>query len=381
MGFVIMGLMKNPTYRSVWSTGFLMAALLLGGCESSPDTPPAAAPAATPPPAETSDIVSHQVPYPTFGEIERLDPALDDLIPSDAQLQKLAEGFDWSEGPVWVQEGNYLLFSDIPPNNIYKWDAGAGISLFMHPSGYDGDRTDLREPGSNGLTIDADGALLLAEHGNRRIARLASLADPDGEKTTLADQYEGGRLNSPNDLIVASSGDVYFTDPPYGLAQQMNDPEKELDFQGVYRIRRSGEMPYPVEKLAEQTRPNGIALSPDEQTLYVANSDPQQPFIFAYPVQADGSVGEGTVFFDASELMAQERRGLPDGLKVDTQGNLWATGPGGVLIISPEGMHLGSILTGQATANCAFGEDGSTLFVTADMFLGRIKVTATGVGF
>lgn len=377
--------MKNRHTRSFWSTGFLAVALFMGGCESSPDATPAPAPpaettavTATP---ETTDIVSYEAPYPTFGEIERLDPALDALIPPDAQLELLAEGFDWSEGPVWVKDGGYLLFSDIPPNYIYRWQEGEGIALFMHPSGYDGDRTDLREPGSNGLVVDADGALLLAEHGNRRIARLPSLADPAGEKETLADRYDGQRLNSPNDLIAASNGHIYFTDPPYGLAQQMNDPEKEIDFQGVYLIRRSEEKPYPVELLAQQSRPNGLALSPDEQTLYVANSDPQQPVIFAYDVQEDGTVGEGRVFFDASALMSPERRGLPDGLKVDTQGNLWATGPGGVLVISPDGTHLGTILTGQATANCAFGEDGSTLFVTADMRLGRLRVAAQGVGF
>ena len=330
-----------------------------------------AAIASAPARGQDDGIVSFSPPYPTFGEIERLDPAIDALIPPAAELKLLAEGFDWAEGPVFVPDGDYLLFSDIPPNSIYRWSEPDGISLFMRPSGYDGERTDLREPGSNGLALDRDGSLLLAEHGNRRIAKLVSLAEPNGGKTTIAARHEGRRLNSPNDLVVASNGNIYFTDPPYGLAGQANDPEKELDFQGIYLVRRPGNE---VVLLATQTRPNGLGLSPDERTLYVANTDFNEPYIYAYEIEDDGTLGARRVFFDAGTLASLGRRGAPDGMTVDARGNLWATGPGGVLIIDPDGRHLGSILTGLATANCTFGRDGSTLFITADSRLGRLDL-------
>jgi len=321
--------------------------------------------------AAAATVVSNQSPYPVVGEIERLDPAINTLIPPEAEIELLAEGFDWSEGPVWVDDGSYLLFSDIPPNSIYRWTEDEGVTLFMNPSGYDGSRTDIREPGSNGLAMDRDGSLLLAEHGNRRIARLESLAEPNGDKVTIADRNDGLRFNSPNDLVVSSSGNIYFTDPPYGLPGQVDDPDKELRYQGVYLVRRPSNE---VVLLAKQSRPNGIGLSPDEQTLYVANSDFNHPFIYAYDIQADGMLGARRVFFDAGHLNANGRRGVPDGMTIDARGNLWATGPGGVLIIDPNGRHIGSILTGQATANCTFDADGSTLFITADAYLTRLRL-------
>lgn len=324
-------------------------------------------PDATPP----AGITAHAAPYPRFGEIERLEPALDALIPPGAELELLAEGFDWIEGPVFVADGEFLLFSEIPLNAIYRWSARDGVSRYLQASGYDGERTDIPEPGSNGLALDRDGALLLAEHGNRRISRLPSLARPDSARETLADRFDGRRLNSPNDLIVAANGDIYFTDPPYGLAGQLNDPEKELDFQGVYLLRRPGNT---LELLAEQSRPNGLALSPDGRRLYVANSDPAAPYIYVYPRNADGSLGTAEVFFDAGPLAERGRRGLPDGMAVDAAGNLWATGPGGVLIIDPAGRHLGTILTGQATANCSFDAAGRTLYITADSRLARLSL-------
>lgn len=318
-----------------------------------------------------ASIVSHTAPYTTFGEIERLEPEFNALVPVDAELELLAEGFDWSEGPVWVADGDYLLFSDIPPNSIYRWRDGEGISLFMRPSGYDGRRTDLPEPGSNGLALDIDGSLLLAEHGNRRITRLDSLDDPNGAKTTVAARVDGARFNSPNDIVVASNGDIYFTDPPYGLAGRMDDPEKELAYQGVYLVRRASNE---VVLLAKQSRPNGIGLSPDERTLYVANSDFNEPYIYAYEIRDDSTVGTRRVFFDAGSLNAAGRRGVPDGMTVDADGNLFATGPGGVLVIDSDGRHLGSIMTGEATANCTFDADGSTLYITADSKLTRINL-------
>ena len=317
------------------------------------------------------EISVHSAPYPASGEIERLHPAINDLIPVQAAPELLAEGFDWSEGPAWVDDGGYLLFSDIPPNSIYRWSEDDGIRLFLKPSGYDGNRTDLREPGSNGLAINAEGSLLLAEHGNRRIARLESLDDPTADRITVTDRYEGSRLNSPNDIVIAANGDIYFTDPPYGLAGQMDDPEKELDFQGVYLFRQSDQQ---TLLLAKQSRPNGIGLSPDGETLYVANSDGAAPYIYAYDVLDTGELGARRVFFDAGPLSRQGRRGAPDGMVVDSDGNLWATGPGGVLIIDSGGRHLGSILTGRATANCTFGTDETTLYITADDQLLRLRL-------
>jgi gluconolactonase len=356
----------NITYPLRPAAGMLLAALLLIGCRENADH---AEPAAE---AET-------ISYPTIGTIERNDPALDDLIPVDAVPEVLAEGFEWSEGPVWVDDGSYVLFSDVPSNVIYKWEEGEGHSLFLKPSGYTATTPRAGEEGSNGLTLDAERHLVLAQHGDRRIASLdAPLDAATPTYITLADRYDGKRFNSPNDLVYRSNGDLYFTDPPYGLEYGMNDPARELDFQGVYRLGSDGE----VELLTDDlTRPNGLAFSPDEQTLYVANSDPERAIWMAYDVLADGAIANGRVFFDATPLVEQGLRGLPDGLKVDQYGNLFATGPGGVLIIAPDGNHLGTINTGQATANCAFGDDGATLYITADMYLLRIRLSTKGDGF
>ena len=306
----------------------------------------------------------------TFGTIERLDPRLDQLIPRDAVIEKLAEGFDWSEGPVWIKRDRCLLFSDVPLNVVYRWTPGKGISIFLKPSGYTGSVVRGGEPGSNGLTVDAQGRLVLCEHGDRRVARL----EKDGRKTTLADRYDGKRLNSPNDLVFRSNGDLYFTDPPYGLQGLNASPDKELPFNGVYRLAPDGKLTLLTKDL---TFPNGIAFSPDEKILYVAVSDPKRAVVMAYEVQSDGAVAQGRVLFDATPLVGS-RPGLPDGLKVDRRGHLFATGPGGVLVLSPEGRHLGTIATGQATANCAWGEDGSVLYITADMFLCRVRTRAQG---
>jgi gluconolactonase len=309
-----------------------------------------------------------------LGVIERLDPALDKLIPPGAVIEKLAEGFDWSEGPVWMPSDGCVLFSDVPRNTVYKWKAGAGVSVFLKPSGYTGPAMPgQREPGSNGLTLDANGHLVLCEHGDRRVARL----EKDGRKTTLAGRFEGKRLNSPNDLVFKSNGDLYFTDPPYGLPKLNNDPAKELPFNGVYRLAKDGTLTLLTK---EMTFPNGLAFSPDEKTLYVANSDPQRAIWMAFDVKPDGTLANGRVFFDATPLR-KGRKGLPDGMKVDARGNLFATGPGGVLVFAPDGKHLGTLNTGEATANCAWDDDGSTLYITADMFLCRVKTTTKGKRF
>lgn len=309
---------------------------------------------------------------PVLGKIVRLDPAFDALVPPGAVIELLAEKkFEWSEGPVWDARHRRLLFSDIPRNMIWEWSETGGLKQFLQPSGYTGAEPFTgREPGSNGLTFNKAGELLMCHHGDRRIARLS------GDKfVTLADKYQGKRLNSPNDLVVKSNGNVYFTDPPYGLPKGPDDPGKELDFQGVYRLTASGELTLLTRELS---RPNGLAFSPDEQTLYVANSDRDKAIVMAYPVKSDGTIGEGKVFFDATQAAQEKQPGLPDGLKVSRDGTVWATSPGGVRVYSSAGKHLGTFATGVPTSNVAFGDDGSTLYMTADKNLVRVKTKAKG---
>lgn len=315
----------------------------------------------------------------TIGEIERLDPALDALVPADAKMEVIADGFDWSEGPLWLPaDGGFLIVADIPKNKLFRWDAAHGKRDYLYPAGYSGQRRRGGEIGANGSALDANGALILCQHGDRRVARMiAPLDKPRPKFGTIANKYEGKRFNSPNDVAAHSSGDLYFTDPPYGLEKQMDDPAKELDFQGVYRVTPDGTVTLLTKELE---RPNGIALSPDEKTLYVANSHGPRPIWMAYPVIADGTLGPGRVFFDASELNKHDH-GVPDGLEVDELGNVFASGPGGVLVLSPAGQHLGTLKTGQATSNVAFGEDGKTLFITADKVVLRIRLATKGKGF
>lgn len=305
-------------------------------------------------------------PVPAFqGSIERLDPALDALIAPGTKIEVLASGFNWSEGPVWRDGG--IVFSDVPENTVFGWKEGdTAAKVVLKPSGSLSDPTG---QGSNGLAVDAQGRLVLCQHGERRVARW----EKDGSFTPLADKHEGRRFNSPNDLVIAQDGTICFTDPPYGLKK---GEKPELPYHGVYAVTPAGK----VSLLIQDIRfPNGIALSPDQRTLYVAVSDPQNTRVMAYDLQ-DGSVKNGRVFFNAQPLKSAERKGGCDGMKVDTNGNIWTTGPGGVLIIGKDGRHLGSILTGQATANCAFGgADRSTLYITADMFLLRVKTLAKGL--
>ncbi len=306
----------------------------------------------------------------TIGQVDRVDTRIDRLVPEDAVIEKLAAGFDWSEGPLWWRAETSLLFSDVPQNVVYRYRDGEGVTEFLRPSGHTHDGPPGREPGSNGLTFDLQGRLILCQHGNRQVARL----EADGSFTTLASHYDGKRLNSPNDVVVKSNGDIYFTDPPYGLTGLNDSPDKELPFNGVFRLRPDGELTLLTR---EMTFPNGLAFSPDESILYIANSDPQKAIWMAYPVLEDGTLGEGKLFFDATPWVP-EFRGLPDGLKVDLEGNLFATGPGGVIVFSPEGDLLGRINPGVATANCAWGNDGATLYLTADMYLARIRLSTRG---
>ena len=311
-------------------------------------------------------------PPSTIGEIVIFEDGMNQLVPSDAKIELLASGFEWSEGPLWIQEakGGYLLFSDIPRNAIMKWKEGEGISLFMKPSGYTGIADYGREPGSNGLTLDQQGRIIFCEHGDRRISRL----EKGGGKKTLANSYKGKRFNSPNDAVVKSNGDIYFTDPPYGLPKGFEDPRRELDFCGVYRLSPSGEI---MLLTKEMTRPNGIAFSPDEKVLYVAQSDFKYPIIRAFDVKSDGTLDSGKVLYDFTKFISKFPGG-PDGLKVDQHGNLFATGPGGVYVITPEGKLLGRIHTGKRTSNCAWGDDGSVVYMTVDDTLCRIRTKTKG---
>lgn len=312
----------------------------------------------------------------TLGEVVQADPGLAQVLDPAAKIQVVAAGFDWAEGPVWVPEASgpgYLLFSDIPKNSIMKVVPNVGVSLHMKPSGYTGIVDYGREPGTNGLVLDAQGRLTACEHGDRRI----SVLTVGGGKLTLADRFDGKRFNSPNDLVFAKNGDLYFTDPPYGLPQQANDPMREMDYCGVYRLSKEGKLTL-LNK--EMTRPNGIGLSPDEKTLYVANSDPQKAQWMAFPINTDGSLGTGKVFADVTEAVRQRLPGLPDGLEVDAQGNLFASGPGGIYIYQPDGKLLGRISTGERTANCTFGgPDKSILYMTADMYICRIQTKTKGL--
>ncbi len=309
------------------------------------------------------------VSYPTTGSIERLDPRLDAIVPQDAVIEVLSEGHEWVEGPVWVPELQSILYSDIPNNAVYRWSEGEEASLWLQPAGFTGAIPREGESGSNGLALDAEGKLVLAQHGDRRLARMEAPWDaPAPRFETLVGEYEGKRFNSPNDVASRANGDLYFTDPPYGL--QGGNEEKELDFQGVYRLAASGSLTLLTDELS---RPNGIAFSPDQSILYVANSDgANQPVVMAYDVESDGGISNGRVFFES----------WGDGMAVDQEGNVYVTGPrGGVLIINADGEHLGTLLAPPRTSNATFGEDGSTLFVTANTRLVRIRLNVKGVGF
>lgn len=308
----------------------------------------------------------------SFPFIEFVEDELNTIIAPGTSVEIIAEGFDWTEGPLWV-EGVGLLFCDIPPNKIYKWTEQDGHELFLYPSGYTGTTPRGGEIGSNGLLLDPEGYLVLCQHGDRRIARLKSaFSNPVPDYETIIDNYQGSKLNSPNDACFDRNGNLYFTDPPYGLEKRMDDPSKELNFQGVFRYSVGGELELLTDELS---RPNGIAFSPDEQTLYVANSDPDKAIWMAYNLDSTGMIADGEVFHDATDLVGSEA-GLPDGLKVDKHGNIFASGPGGIWIFGTDGKVLGKIKTGQATSNCAFGEGETALFITADMYVMKVALAA-----
>jgi gluconolactonase len=308
-------------------------------------------------------------PHEVNVEVIRLDPAIDAIVPPNPKVWKLAQGFQFTEGPVWVPGGKRLLFSDPNANTIYSWKDGA-LEVFRRPSGYAGaDVAEYGQPGSNGLTLDAQGRLTINEHGNHRVSRL----EPDGTLTVLADSYGGKRLNSPNDLVYKSDGAIYFTDPPFGLPRFFDDPRKALPFSGVYRSR-DGELTLLDASLSG---PNGIAFSPDERWLYVGNWDEKRKVVMRYAVLADGTLGGGEVFFDMTAAPGED---AIDGIKVDVAGNLYVSGPGGLWILSPQGKHLGTIKPPRHPHNMAWGDDdGRTLYMTAQDRVYRMRLNIPGV--
>jgi gluconolactonase len=345
--------------RTKTGNAVALATLVFAGCASAPPPAPAASPAAA---------AVATAAYPTIGSIERLDPALDQLVAPDAKIEKLADGFTWSEGPLWTPDGA-LLFADVPNNVVHRWKDGEGLTDFLRPSGYTGKEPRKGNIGANGMAYDRAGHLILCHHGDRRIARL----EADKSQATVVGTFEGHRFNSPNDVVVRSNGDIYFTDPPYGL--EGFESEREIPYAGVYRLSKDGK----VELLNKDLKfPNGIAFSPDEKTLYVSNSDPNRAIWMAFDVTPSGGVANGRVFFDATSFFKAGKQGNSDGMKVDEHGNLFATGPGGVLVFSPAGKHLGTIMPGDKTANVAFGDDGSTLYMTAHDKLCRIRLKTRG---
>lgn len=309
---------------------------------------------------------NNQVRY--IGSIERLSPEINKLIKSDAKIEILAEGFEWSEGPIWSTKLNSLLFSDVPNNIIYKWNEKNGLGVFAKPIGYSGKVPNNKKAGTNGLTIDSDGNLIVCMHGDRMIAKVENL---NIEKiSSVIKSYNKNLFNSPNDLVYDSKGNLFFTDPPYGLLKGDKDELKEIPFNGVYKLSANGNLDLLIKDLS---RPNGISISSDERTLYVANSDNDNPIIMKYRLTNKG-IKNPKIFFDGTDL-AKKDEGLFDGLKVHPSGYVFATGPGGVLVIKENGEHIGTIRTKVKTANCAFDDNFEYLYMTSDMYLTRIKVT------
>ena len=311
--------------------------------------------------------LSAQEKKETIGSVERINPEMDLYVPKGSEIEILARGFGWSEGPVWVDQLNAVLFSDVRNNKVYSWDDKNGLSIFLDPSGFTGIVPANKKAGSNGLTLNSKNELVLAMHGDRRIAKLKSWNEKTFE--TIVNRYEGNLFSSPNDLVYAKNGDLYFTDPPYGLKDFNNDGLKELPYNGVYKLSYSGSLSLIIDDLSI---PNGIAISNDQKTLYVNVSDREDMKIMAYDVTSSG-VTNGRVFFDGNEL-AKKDNGSFDGLKIHPSGTIFSTGPGGVLVIKPDGTHLGTIRTEKSSANCAFDSSFQNLYMTSHMYLTRIKL-------
>jgi gluconolactonase len=315
-------------------------------------------------------------------KFDRLDPGLDRIVPAGAQVEQVVTGYTWLEGPVW--DGDSLFFADITGNTIRRWTPGTEVTAFFYPSGYKGVAPyGGPEPGSNGMTLDARGRLTVAGHAGRNVFRFES-NDGGGPMTILADSYQGKKLNSPNDVVYKSDGSLYFTDPPYGLRTQNDkDPEKELKVNGVYRIPNATALPPAAEPerdklqllVSDLTMPNGIAFSPDEKYLYVDNSGPQKKWM-RYTVKPDGTLADAKLLYDAT---ADNRPGVPDGMKVDVEGNIYSAGPGGIWIFTPEGKPLGTLLIPMRVSNVAWaGADRKTLYVTGAESIYRVRLNIAG---
>jgi gluconolactonase len=309
--------------------------------------------------------------YKKTGSIERLDPLMDSIIDKNAQPEIIAEGMDWSEGPVWVEDQRMLLFSDVPRDTVWKWTEEKGKEVYLTPSGYTDTAKRGGEMGSNGLLLDKNGALVLCQCGNRQMARMNSTLDkPVAVYISLANSYNGKKFNSPNDAVYNSKGELFFTDPPYGLEKQMEDPKKEIPFQGVYKISPEGNITLVIDSL---TRPNGIAFLPGEKTMLVANSDPDKPYWYAIDSKPGDSAVSARIFLSAA-MNDKTLKGLPDGMKVSSKGIVFATGPGGVWIFTGTGILLGKIRVDEATSNVALSPDEKTLYITNDMYILRLKM-------
>jgi len=305
--------------------------------------------------------------------IERWDPAMDAIVPKDWKIEKLAEGFGWAEGPIWVKSGGYLLFTDVPGNKMWKWSEKGGLEKFLDPSGATNPDTNIwREAGANGLAILDRNTILIADTGNRGIQKLDLKTR---KKTPVAMSFEGKKFASPNDVTRMKNGVLFFTDPPYGFKKFDAAPEIEIKFNGVYRMGKDGKVTA-IEK--ELYRPNGVALSPDERTLYVSQSEPKKAIINAYSLDADGNVTGKKLFADVTDLVKPDAPGLPDGLTVAADGTVFTSSPGGILVISKDGKRLGRINDGKPTANCKFGDEGKTLYLTSKDMLARIRLNISG---
>jgi len=304
----------------------------------------------------------------SIGSIDRMDASLDALINTGVSIEIIADGHDWTEGPVWIESEKMLLYSDIPPNKIFKWTEAKGKELYLTPSGYTGTTPRGGEPGSNGLILNKEGKLVLCQHGDRRLALMdADLNAPAAKFISLADNYLGKKLNSPNDAVFRSNGDIFFTDPPYGLA---NDSLKEIPFQGVYKVT-NGKVNLLTDSI---TRPNGIAFMNNEKTLLIANSDPEKAVWYLFDIAFNDSLTNGRIMHDATALSKSGEKGLPDGLKVDKQGNIFASGPGGVFIFNAAGKQIGKLKIPEACSNIALADDDKTLYITADMYVLRVRM-------
>lgn len=308
--------------------------------------------------------------YKTTGTFEKYDPAFDAIVSPDAKAEIIAEGFDWCEGPLWIESRKMLLFSDVPQNKIYKWTEEKGAELYLTPSGYTDTIPRGGETGSNGLTLDNAGNLVLAQHGNRQIARMnASLDEPKPDFISIANKYDGKKFNSPNDVIVSSTGEVYFTDPPYGLEKNIDDPKKEMPWYGVYKVKTDGKVILLVDSIS---RPNGIAFFPGEKKLLIASSDPEKPNWYVYDVEGDKLVN-GKIFYSVTGF-DPALKGLPDGFKIDKNGNVITSSPGGISFLNSEGKLLGKLKLDESNSNISLSEDQKTIYITNDMYVLRVKM-------